>query len=367
VAVAARDALAALTAQPAIDVLCNAAIQNPQAEAARICLEQRMGPSDHERKCLFLFVTRQLDEYFKEDFEFQSLRLEYDRADATVKGNVMEVVRSGDRRCAGFIQAGRGGGKVGAKPLSECTENEVKFALESWTRHQQWDRLLHACLELPLKHGLPALEELRKSGWEPEAPELKSVLKQVLVDSRGFADSRRSPQTDATSSVFERWLAEGQGGEHAALDMAEIERRLQTADPPEGVTLVAALATKTEPGSPAAEAVRKSPHWLVRLAGFATGLTVNPAQDKVEDDNFWVRELAAAANVLDFWPGKATPNDLEALSSAPAEAWAGRLGAARKVLRTVMAHRIDSGVFEPVVVEAHEFAAEFVQPGDDVR
>jgi hypothetical protein len=29
-----------------------------------------------------------------------------------------------------------------------------------------------------------------------------------------------------------------------------------------------------------------------------------------------------------------------------------------------MAHRITTGVFEPVVVQAHEFAAEFARAGD---
>ena len=49
---------------PTRDTLCDAAIEEPPGPAARICVEKGMRPSDHERACLFLFVTRQLDAYF---------------------------------------------------------------------------------------------------------------------------------------------------------------------------------------------------------------------------------------------------------------------------------------------------------------
>ena len=77
-------------------------------------------------------------------------------------------------------------------------------------------------------------------------------------------------------------------------------------------------------------------------------------------------EPSNSTGVLDFWPGKATPADLEALSAAPAEAWTGKLVAARKVLRTIMSHRVTTGTFQPMVVEAAESAGEFV-PATDVE
>jgi hypothetical protein len=347
VATTARAALAALTAQSAIDVLCDTAIRNPKGPTAQICLEQHMRPSDHERNCLFLFVTEQLDEYFKTDFEFQALRMEYDRADAVVKEHVMDLVRSGDPRCNKFI--GDGG-----KRLAECNEREIEYALESFERHKEWDRLLRACLEMPLKYGLPTLEKLRVAGWQPDAPELRSLLNQALADWKG-QDMPAPREPSAASSVFERWLAGGREGEYAALTQDALVERLKTATPPEGVKLVAALAAKASPGSPAAEAVRTSPHWLVRLAGQATGLTMDLVKDNVEDSNYWVKELSAATGVLGFWPGKATPADLEALSAAPAEAWIGRLGAARRVLRTIVAYRT-TVPGTPMVIGPEEFS-----------
>ncbi len=356
VALAAEDALSSLAAQPAVDALCDVAIGDPTGAAARIAVSSKLRPQDHERRCLFLFVTRQLDEYFKEDYDFQALRMEYDRADATVKEHVMEVVRSGDQRCVGFIGTGQTGGKVGPKPLVECNEREIGFALESFVRHKEWGRVLDACLQIPLRYSLPMLEKLQNAGWEPDVPELRSLLKQVLADTLG-PDLAAPKKPDATSSLFERWLAEGQDPKYAGMSDSELAEQLKSADPPEGVRLASALATKVQPGSPAAAAVNSSPHWLVRLAGHAAGLGAAALlKDKVEDDNCWVKELCKAAGVLEFWPAKATPNDLESLNAAPAEAFAGRLGAARKVLRTILAYRTTAPAPpEPVVVTPDEY------------
>src|SRR5271157_678702 len=337
----AATALADLTAQPgpAQDALCDEAIKNPDGPAAELCLRTGKRPSDHERLCLFLFVTRQLDAYFQEDFEFQNLRLQYDRVDAAVREHVMKVVRTGDRRCAGFFG-------TRSKPIAECTEAEIKLALESWQRHKDWARLFQACLELPLKHSLPTLVSLRRSNWDPESADLRSVYRQVLADAGDQVPPAPKPPS-ATSSLFERWLAEGTTGELSRLDGNSLLERMKTATPPESVAIVAALAARNPLPDAAEKAVQESPHWLVRLAGHVTGICgPNLAQDRVQDSNYWIMELTSATGLLDFWPGKATPADLEALSAAPAEAWTGKLGSARKVLRTIMSHRITTGTFQ---------------------
>ncbi len=217
-------------------------------------------------------------------------------------------------------------------------------------------------MEMPLKHGLPVLRVLEQSGWEPEAPDLKSVFRQALADSQG-AGVPAPREAKAVSSLFERWLEAGRSGELAGASEADLLRRLEAAKPPAAVPLVAALATKARPGSAAAKKVQGSPHWLVRLAGHATGLAMDLARDTVADANLWIKELATASGVLEFWPGKATPGDLDALSAAPAEAWAGRLGAARKVLRTIMAYRVTvPEELVPLVVGPDEFAPGEIEP-----
>ncbi|MBP7053732.1 MAG: hypothetical protein KBE65_22200 [Phycisphaerae bacterium] len=338
----------------AIDALCEVALQNPGGKAARrLCLEKGYRPSDPERACLFLFVTNQLDAYFQEDYEFQNLRLQFEKADAGLKARVMEVVRSGDRRCLPFVVRPR-------KALHECTEAEIKLAIESCLRHQDWDRLFTACLELPLKYSFPALDPLRTSGWEPQSPELKSLYHQLLADSKGQVVSEPH-SSNATSTVFERWLARGREPQFTQASEADLVQRLGSVNPPEGVSIVAALAAKGKCSEATVHAVRGSDHWLIRLAGLATGLTRDLLTEPAKDSNYWVNELAGAAGVLEFWPGKATPADLDRLKAAPPEAFVGKLGAARKVLRSIMGYRITTGVFEEMFVEAGATDAEFVE------
>ena len=345
----AEEALRGLVDKKAIDALCELVIHDPKRKATQICITTGKRPSDQERACLFLFITRQLDSYFEEDYEFQNLRLQYDQADAVVQGHVMEIVRSGDRRCLGFFGA--------RKALVECSDNEIKLAIDSALRHKDWPRLFRAFLELPLKYSYPLLEHFRQSGWEPDDVEMKSIYKQFLNDSKNQAFTPKEP--DADSSVFDRWLAKGREEGLKNLPESELLQQLETCTPPEGVSIVSALATKCKAGSYASRKVKENPHWLIRLAGYATGLCFDLTANEVNDDNYWVRELVTTSGVLELWPGKATPADLETLNAAPREAWMGKFGAVRKVLRTLIGYRMTTGTFEEMVFEAGEFAGEF--------
>jgi len=349
----ADAALRALGDRDAVDSLCRAAIHDPAGPAAKICVETRKRPSDAEDACLLLFVTRQLDEYFQEDFEFQGLRPAYDRASEAVQAAVMEIVRSGDRRLLGFF--GR------RKPLSECSEREIRSAIEAGLRHKDWPRLFRAFQELPLKFGFPLIAEFGKSGWVPEQPDLQALFRGVLAEAKGERLPAAKPAPKETSPVFERWLAEGRSGEYSRLGEAELVTRLASATPPEGVKIVGALAAKIKPGSPASQAVERSGHWLVRLAGHATGLCSDLTRDAVTDDNYWVKELVHSIAVLDFWPVKATPADLEKLNAAPREAFLGEYGAVRRVLRVLLAYRVTTPEMTELVFDAGEFAGEFTE------
>jgi hypothetical protein len=323
--------------------LCRLAMREPAGGAAKICVETGYRPPDPEECCLFLFVTRQFDAYFEEDYEFQNLRLAYDRANAAVQAHVMDVMRSGDRRCLGFFGA--------RKPLSECSEQEIRLALDSGLRHKDWPRLFEAFLQLPLKYGFPLLEPFRASGWQPDREDLRSLYHQALKDSEG-QPLPEVGKSDATSPLFDQCLARPAAG--------SVEQ-LRTATPMEGVSIVAGLARQGAADATVAEAVRTSPHWLVRLAGYATGICRIPdvTQESVSDANYWVEALAGFSPLLEFWPGRATPTDLDALQSAPREAFAGRFGAVRCVLQGIVAYRTTTGEFEEIEIEAGEFAGEF--------
>ena len=330
----ATDALAGLKVPAAIDALCAVALRQPAGPLAKLCKESNYRPSAAEPDSLFLIATRQLDLYLSESEygkdAFRTLRAAYDGTDDTVRSLVMEVLRSGDRRFEEFF------GK--AKPLPECTEDEIKLILEGWVRHRSWPQLFDACLEIPLKYSFPLLDRFRGSGWEPNPPEHKSLYKRILADSQGQAIAPPAPPP-AESSLFEKWLAEGQQGELAQLSETQLMERLQSATPPQGVSIVAAIAhLPGQRSSGTISTIAGHEHWLVRLAGLATGLTkkTDITQDVSTDSNYWIGELSGAAGVLEFWPCKATPKDVQTLAKAPPEAFVGKLGAVRKVLRTIL-------------------------------
>ena len=264
----AAEALRDLKSAGAIDVLCAAATRGPQSLAGKLCLERQYRPADHEQACLFLFVTRQLEEYFKEDYEFQNLRLQYDRADEKLRALVMDVVRGGDRRCLPFITRPR-------KALHECTEEEIKPAPEFCLQHKDWNRFFLACLELPAKYSFPAWDRFRNSGWQPDDAVLASVYKQVLADSAGQTVEPPAPP-QAVSGVVGTRLAEGRKAELASASESDLANRLKC-PPPEGVPLVAALTAKAQRSAAAIQAVAQSEYWLVRLAGLSAALAVASA------------------------------------------------------------------------------------------
>lgn len=352
IAIKHEQGLRAINARADVEALCRLAVVDPRGLAARICVETGKRPADPEDDSLFLFVTRQFDTYFKEDFEFQNLRAAYDRADEATRNRVMEIIRSGDRRFQGFFGV--------RKPLSECTDEEIRLFVDSGLRHKDWPRLFRAFLEMPLKYGFPLLNHFRTSGWEPEDAELQSVYQKSLQEGQGAVLPDTKPK--ATSSVFERWLNDKEKWKPRELTEARALEQLQSLTPPEAVSLVAAITASPMTKTNVTETVRTSPHWLIRLAGYATGLiSLSLTPDEIKDSNYWVRELVGQNSVLEFWPVRAKPADLEALTAAPPEAFVGKLGAARQVLRLLIGHRLTTGSFEEMVIEAAEFAGEFAE------
>jgi hypothetical protein len=180
-----------------IEWLCDEAIKDPSGRFAQICLKTAFRPSEQERKCLFLFVTQQLDAYFEEDYQFQNLRLQYNRAGPELRSRIMNIVRSGDRRCLAFFGT--------AKPLSDCTHSEIQFLIRSWLNHRDWASLFRACLELPPEYGIPLLEPLGRSGWMPADSEMRTLFQQLLADGRKLAESLLKPPRTFRLDVFEEW------------------------------------------------------------------------------------------------------------------------------------------------------------------
>lgn len=350
VAARARSALVGVSSTRAVDALCEEAILAPTGRAARLCVRTGVRPGDEERCSLFLLVTGQLDAYFEDDHEFQNLRLEYERADEALKRHILVVLRSGDERCLPFFTT--------RKALVDCSDEEIRVALRSFARHGDWTRLFQAFLELPLRHTLPFLRPMARSGWQPDEPEAKSLLTQATADLGDHIPP--SPGSSRTvSPLLTRWIEVGREEPLASASTDELLEQLEHCSPPEGVRIVGTLEDRVCPGSEASLKVEHHRHWLVRLAGWTTGLCVRLQDDHVEDPVHWVRSLAPEYHVLHLPPGRATPALLEALTDAAAGTWEGPLGMARKILEALMAYRITAGSFDEMIVEVEAFDGEF--------
>jgi hypothetical protein len=336
-----------------VDALCELAIAEPTGPATKICLCRNLQSSEHDRICVFLFVTKQLDAYFEEDYDFQCLRQEYDTASPDIRQHILRILRSGDRRCFAFFSL--------RKLLSECSEQEILRTLRSFFAHQDWPRLFRAFQELPLRFGLRVLHDLARTDWEPELPEERSLYRQVILDARGQLSPPSRPASPA-GKVFEEWLEEGHRESFASHDVDSLLDALPQSTPPRAVAIVAALARRASPGSEAARIVLHHPHWLVRLAGHVTGLCIDFEQDRVVDPVAWVPRIAPELPLLEFQPSDTTPALLDSLSAAverDRDHPLGPLQTARKVLQTLMAQRTTVGSFEEMLIEVEPFAGEF--------
>ncbi|MCX7872120.1 MAG: hypothetical protein N2487_02405 [Verrucomicrobiae bacterium] len=353
----AERALASLKSRQAIDAICNFAVLNPEHKVVKICVKCGYRPSDEEDECLFLFVTRQLDEFFKIDPEFTILRLLYEHAEQRVKERILEVVRSGDIRCQPFAIQPR-------KALTECTEQEIKLAIDSCVRHKDWERLFISALELPLRYSLQIFMILRDIGWNPEKPDLRELFERIVVLLNGlkYEEFRTN---DWSSHLFETWMGRGKRLEYQLLNEDVLFHRLEIANPVEAVHIVSALAIKGTRTERIIQYVRMHPHWFVRLAGLLTGLTKDIVMDRMRESNWWINELSGLPGVLEFWPSRATPGDLVKLNHASQSAYEGAYGIYRSILKEILAWKVTTGTFAEIVVDATPTSAEFVRVGSD--
>lgn len=349
----AERALSSLSTQRAKDLLCEFAILNPKHRVAEICKRSGYRPSDEEQECLYLFVTGQLDEFFKIDPDFTTLRIIYEHADEKVRERILEVVRSGDARCQPFAIQPR-------KALTECTEQEIKLAIDSCIRHQDWDRLFKSAIELPLKYSIPVFQVLSRADWTPAEPDLRDLFEKIKINLQGI-EFQEVQSGEWTSHLMETWLGRGKRLEYQLVSEDTLLRRLETATPIEATTIVSALAIKATRNERIIQYIRTHPHWLVRLAGLLTGLTKDIILDRMREPNWWINELSGLPGVLEFWPCRATPAELAKLVHAPQSAYEGQYGKCRAILKEILSWKVTTGTFAEIVIDATPTSAEFVR------
>src|ERR1017187_118494 len=105
-------------------------------------------------------------------------------------------------------------------------------------------------------------------------------------------------------TLFERWLDEGRSWHRQSQRRffsyrkpteEKLLKRLRFAAPPDGAKIVGALAALPRVSETARRDVETHPHWMVRFAGFLSGLCT-PFDRAALDGNYWVKQLALQPN-----------------------------------------------------------------------
>ena len=348
----AQQALRNLRDNAAIDAFCRLAQDKPESAAAKLAVECRYRPSEPEEAAVFLILTGQIDAYFQEHDGLRDLRAGYGRSDEATRIRLMTVARTGDARLVEFILRPR-------LSLRQCSDKELAETLATHLRRKDWPRMFNDCRTLPLRHSLVGWQSLISGDWSPTDPADAALFTAIAAEFKTSAAPLPPPVAPkGTSAVFERWLAEGRQSALTSLGESALLQKLAAATPPEAVPLVSALATLPQTSEATRKQVATSEHWMIRLAGLATGLTQDLAGsiDVSNDRNFWVRELAGADAVWNFWPEDSTPVLLQKLDSAPREAWIGEPGRVRRILRILLAHGMTGGTWVQDTVAIDEDA-----------
>lgn len=356
---AAWEALGSGKDSVVADALIQLAIAEPEGALARRCRAARFQHTDDGMNCVFLLVTGQIDAYFAQQDDFQHVRRAYEKGDETLRANIMRVVQSGDRRFQPFFKKGAA--------RHERGEQDIMTEIQSCLRLQDWPQLFELFLEAPMKYGYPLLEQFRNSGWEPPAappdadPQTKSraearrsLYHEALKLSAGKAVPPAAPQGHDTAEAIT--LEGGADGGSATTLLAALDK----ATPVEAIPVVAALAQQGRVDEAARKKIQESPHWPIRLAGRLTGLC--PQEAFANDPVHWVREgmplvAKAMSASLELWPSRATPQDVQQMSALPPQAFEGKLGAVRGVLRLLITSGVKAAIVEKDQAMARQQAA----------
>jgi hypothetical protein len=320
--------------------LCRITLRDPTGLLAKICVDCGYRPLKRQELCLFLFLTRQLEEYIKVDKDFKYLRMSFEQGDPLIKTFIKTVIQLEKERFEDFF--------VGKVPVSECSDTEIMKAIHSCILKKNFSLLFRAFLQIPFKFGYSLMDQFRRSNWLPDTYEMRKLYEQILKnDIEGIM-----PEINkyfSTSALLKQWLATPLlGTEESLLE------QLQTATPQNAVSIVGGLSIFKESKYKYADIVRDNPHFLVRMAGYVSGLCLDLSNDDIPDENFWVENIAGIGALLEFWPVATSPTDLDSYLPVSNHDWIGKYGALRNILFSIMTYIKESSPRE-LSIEFDEF------------
>ena len=325
---------------------------------------------------LYLALAGRFDDYLAADFEFQTLRAEFQAAPPELQARIREaIVRTGDTRMNALFVAEK---KQGV--LADLNDHDAALLVKLNARNQNWDGLFKFLWVLPARHIRDAVAAMIKAGWQPEDADRQALLHKLagLVETGGAVPKTVTAPV-LLNPVLQSWLARGEKEWPKEPEGKLRERLKDEVPPPEQIAALGALRAQGKLSPAVLELAGQSQQWLVRLV--ATGLDGAPREAKAVSPlrsatalhtspspvvnaggQEWFTRLQTALDAETVWglkPCHVLRDGLEALQEGlarlPDRTVAGGLNLLEAVVAHYTAHDIEIEVGARVVVSEDSF------------
>jgi hypothetical protein len=271
--------------------------------------------SDEARWFLYLVATGRFDEYLAEDYEFQTLRPEFQAASAALKASIREaVVKAGEVRMNGLFLA--------EKRAAELTVADAEALVHTNIRNHNWKALVENLWWLPARQALDAVQAIIAAKWKPDDADHAALLTRLGELAPLLAPIVPSdPGTLPLNTIYQKWLISGETGPIFSKSPAELKVMLQDeTDPADQIAALGALRKQGQLDAATVARAGLSEHWMVRWVAVHFGADLTKAMQVNDAGIEWFRLLGKLKdNVNDvevLWtakPCEVTRDGLEAL------------------------------------------------------
>jgi len=179
----ARESLASLVSQEAIDALCNEALLREDPFLRDLALETGYTPRDPDAKALFLFLSGQDEAFLRFDPEDHHPKLGRGYANALVRirSHALSYAAENAGKTQGNILARALLGRERDGAAEDWSYGEWELVVKTLTCDASWDLLWRLVRMAPPALSRAALETMKRAGWHPGGDE-RQVYEELVAD-----------------------------------------------------------------------------------------------------------------------------------------------------------------------------------------
>ncbi|MDD5143144.1 WD40 repeat domain-containing protein [Methanoregula sp.] len=179
----ARESLASLVNQEAIDALCNEAVLREDPFLRDVALETGYTPLDPGAKALFLFLSGQDEAFLRFDPEDHHPKLAggYANAPARIRLHALRYAAENAGKTRGNILARALLGRELDGAAEDWSYGEWELVMKTLACDASWDLLWRLVRMAPPSLSRAALETMNRAGWHPGGDE-RQVFEELVAD-----------------------------------------------------------------------------------------------------------------------------------------------------------------------------------------